>query len=304
MIQLIALSAAFTYAVSYLLILLAKKVGWVDGPCAEDSQRKLQAAPVPVVGGAAILLGLFALEVDGRTSLNSALFMGHDLVGEGALAWPALVAAFLLGLVDDLRGGGLPPAVKVAGQVGVGLVVAFSIFAMEPVYTLACIVVVPLALNAWNTFDNADGAATGVGALALISVASPAAGPVIGFLGCNLRRRGGAIAYLGDSGSHLLGCLVLLHPGAWPLMLLPALDLLRVSFLRISEGRAPWTGDRTHLAHRMQRRGLSPLQVAVCLYLVAALPFFWPGWPGLALGLFGFLFSVWASRPCPESEPG
>ena len=274
----------------------------MDEPSAGDSQRKLQVAPVPVIGGAAILAGLFALEAGGLASLSSTLSTGYEF--DGSRAWPALVAAFLLGLVDDLRRGGLPPGAKVAGQAAVGLIVAHSVFALEPVYTLACLVVVPLALNVWNTFDNADGAATGVGALALLSVGAPAAGPVLGFLGCNLRLRGSAAAYLGDSGSHLLGCLVLLHPGAWPLMLLPALDLIRVSCIRISEGRAPWRGDRTHLAHRMQRRGLSPFRVACCLYLVAALPLFWPGWPGLALGVFGFLFSVWASRPCPESKPG
>ena len=299
MIHSIAISAAFTFSASRALLFLAKRVGWVDEPSVEDSGRKLQAAPVPVVGGAAILVGLMALEIGGLDSLRPVLPVGHEL--DGSRIWLALVAAFLLGLVDDLMRGGLAPGVKVAGQVGVGLVVAHSVFALEPIATLACVLVVPLALNIWNTFDNADGAATGVGALALLSVGSPAAGPVLGFLGCNLRPRGSAAAYLGDSGSHLLGCLVLLHPGAWPLMLLPALDLFRVSCLRISEGRAPWRGDRLHLAHRMQRRGLGPVRVAASLYLVAALPLLWPGWPGLFLGLFGFLFSVWASRPCPES---
>lgn len=298
----IAISAALTFSASCALLFLAKRVGWVDEPSAEDSERKLQAAPVPVIGGAAILVGLLVLEVGGRASLGSALFAEYEF--DVSQVWPALLSAFLLGLVDDLRRGGLAPGVKVAAQVGVGLVVAHSVFALEPIATLACVLVVPLVLNVWNTFDNADGAATGVGALALFSVGSPAAGPVLGFLGCNLRLRGSAAAYLGDSGSHLLGCLVLLHPGAWPLMLLPALDLARVSCLRISEGRAPWRGDRTHLAHRMQRRGLSPLRVALCLYLLAALPLLWPGWPGLALGVFGFLFSVWASRPCPESKVG
>ena len=299
MIHSIAISAAFTFSASRALLFLAKRVGWVDEPSVEDSERKLQAAPVPVVGGAAILVGLVVLEVSGLGSLRSVFPVGHEL--DGSRIWLALVAAFLLGLVDDLMRGGLAPGVKVAGQIGVGLVVAYSVFALEPIATLACVLVVPLALNVWNTFDNADGAATGVGALALLSVGSPAAGPVLGFLGCNLRPRGSAAAYLGDSGSHLLGCLVLLHPGAWSLMLLPALDLFRVSCLRISEGRAPWRGDRLHLAHRMQRRGLGPVRVAASLYLVAALPLLWPGWPGLFLGLFGFLFSVWASRPCPES---
>ena len=302
MIQTIAISAVLTNVGSYLLIILFKKIGWVDGPSAEDSERKLQVVPVPFVGGAGILLGLFALELFWDVSLGAAL---SDGLGLGSAAvWPALLAAFLVGLQDDLRPGGSPPAMKVAGQVVVGLMAALFVFDLEPLHTLACVVLVPLALTAWNTFDNADGAATGVGALALFSAGSPAAGPVLGFLGCNLRVRGSAAAYLGDSGSHLLGCLVLLHPGAWPLMLLPALDLARVSCLRISEGRAPWRGDRTHLAHRLQRRGLSPLRVALCLYLLAALPLLWPGWPGLALGTIGFLFSVWASRPCPESKVG
>jgi len=302
----LALSGALTFAVSYLLILLAKKLGWVDRPSAEDSQRKLQVAPVPVVGGAAILVGLLVLEADGRTSLSTAFFAnnGLGLKFEEAMIWPPLLAAFLLGLVDDLRRGGLAPGLKIAGQIGVGLVFAGAVFSMELVPTLACLVLVPLSLNAWNTFDNADGAATGVGGLALLSVGSPAAAPLLGFLGWNLRPRGGATAYLGDSGSHLLGCLVLMHPGAWPLMLLPVMDLARVACLRIMGGRAPWEGDRSHLAHRMQRRGLGPVSVAICLYLLAALPLLLPGWKGLCLGLFGFICSVWASRPCPESEPG
>ena len=205
MIHSIAISAALTFSAGRALLFLAKRVGWVDEPSAEDSERKLQAAPVPVVGGAAILVGLMALEIGGLDSLRPVLPVGHEL--DGSRIWLALVAAFLLGLVDDLIRGGLAPGVKVAGQVGVGLVVAHSVFALEPIATLACVLVVPLALNVWNTFDNADGAATGVGALALFSVGSPAAGPVLGFLGCNLRPRGSAAAYLGDSGSHLLGCL-------------------------------------------------------------------------------------------------
>ena len=277
-----AVGASVALFATYPLIRLARALDWQDAPGPSDHERKQQAQPVPVVGGAAILLGLFALG------------------DSGPWVWPPLLAAFFVGLVDDLLPGGLRPGLKVAGQAGVGLVVAQSLFPGDMAQLLVCLVLVPLALNIWNTFDNADGAATGVGALCLLSLGSPAAAPLLGFLPWNLRPRGAAAAYLGDSGSHLLGCLIILHPGAWPLMALPAMDLLRVSILRLRAGQPPWQGDRRHLAHRLEARGRSPLFVALCLWGVAAISCAVPGW--LGLGLTGVAFSglVLASRPCPD----
>jgi UDP-GlcNAc:undecaprenyl-phosphate GlcNAc-1-phosphate transferase len=290
-----ALAALFA---TYPLIRFARAVGWQDAPGPSDGERKLQARPVPVVGGAAVLLGILALGIGEGGSLDHIAGVTH----EGASVWPPLLAAFILGLIDDLLAGGLRPGLKVAGQVCVGLVVGLSVFPGESAHLLGCLVLVPLALNVWNTFDNADGAATGVGAICLFSIGSPAAGPLLGFLPWNLRGRGGAAAYLGDSGSHLLGCLVLLHPGAWPLMALPAMDLLRVSVLRIRGGQPPWQGDRRHLAHRLEAKGLSPLAVALCLWGVTAISCGCPGWLGLGLTAVAFLGLVLASRPCPGTE--
>ena len=277
---------------TYPLIRLARALGWQDAPGPCDHERKLQARPVPVVGGAALLLGLLALE------LGDVGVLGDS----GSSVWPPLLAAFFVGLVDDLLSGGLRPGLKVAGQAGVGLGVWLWVFRGDMAQLALCLVLVPLALNIWNTFDNADGAATGAGALCLYSVGSPAFGPLLGFLPWNLRARGGAAAYLGDSGSHLLGCLVLLHPAAWPLMALPAMDLVRVSILRLRAGQPPWQGDRRHLAHRLEARGRSPRFVARCLWAVVAIPCGVPGW--LGLGLTGVAFSglVLASRPCPDGE--
>lgn len=299
-----AMGALAALLVTYPLIRLARALGWEDEPGPSDGERKLQGRPVPVVGGAAILLGLLALGMGEGGALGDTVFVDRalGLSFEGASVWPPLLAAFFLGLVDDLLPGGLRPSLKVAGQAGVGIVVALSVFPGETAQLFACLVFVPLALNIWNTFDNADGAATGVGAIALLGVGSPAAGPLLGFLGWNLRGRGGATAYLGDSGSHLVGCLILLHPGAWPLMALPAMDLLRVSVLRVRRGQAPWQGDRRHLAHRLQEKGLPPLAVALCLWGVAAIPCAFSGWLGLGLTAIGFLALVWVTRPCPGTE--
>ena len=171
-----AVGASVALFATYPLIRLARALDWQDAPGPSDHERKQQAQPVPVVGGAAILLGLFALG------------------DSGPWVWPPLLAAFFVGLVDDLLPGGLRPGLKVAGQAGVGLVVAQSLFPGDMAQLLVCLVLVPLALNIWNTFDNADGAATGVGALCLFSLGSPAAAPLLGVLPWNLRPRGGAAA--------------------------------------------------------------------------------------------------------------
>jgi UDP-N-acetylmuramyl pentapeptide phosphotransferase/UDP-N-acetylglucosamine-1-phosphate transferase len=78
-------------------------------------------------------------------------------------------------------------------------------------------------------------------------------------------------AWLGDSGSHLLGIVLLTTPVACAALVLPLADLARVAWLRKRAGEPIWVGDRRHLAHGLQARGLGP--AAVVLVLVAlALP--------------------------------
>ena len=74
----------------------------------------------------------------------------------------------------------------------------------------------------------------------------------------------------GNSGSHLLGILLLLDPIGRVALLLPVLDLLRVSLVRLAAGARPWVGDRRHLAHRLQKTGLSAPLVALILIAIAA----------------------------------
>ena len=92
------------------------------------------------------------------------------------------------------------------------------------------------------------------------------------------------MAYLGDSGSHLLGLLVLLSPLGPLAMVVPLLDLLRVASLRRSEGRPPWLGDRRHLGHRLEAAGLRPARAAA----VGAMLFL-PSWFALLGPAVGWL---------------
>lgn len=242
------------FAFSGLLVWLAPRLALLDRP-ESAPERKLQRGPVPRVGGIALALGLLGLWFAGAWTPAEPLALG---------------AAFALGLADDLAPRGLPRVLKFALEVGVCAVFAWESPGSGPLaFGLAA-----LGLAAANTFDNADGALGLLGAAALVPVSLPLSALSAGFLPWNLWLRRDAsrpLAYLGDSGSHLLGLLLLADPLTAPILLLPLLDLLRLSWVRWRAGSRPWIGDRRHLAHRLQARGLNPTAVAAIL-LVIALP--------------------------------
>ena len=192
--------------------------------------------------------------------------------------------------------------------------VAFSLAGSSSPWGVALALAVLLgaltAMNAANTFDNADGALSAMGALGMWSVAPAAAGALLGFLPFNAnstwRRTGTPSAYLGDAGSHLVGMLVLLHPLAWPVLLVPLFDLARLSVVRWRAGSRPWIGDRRHLAHRMAGAGLGPGSVACALALISAPGCLATAWSGAAplpsgLGLvLSGVFYWWGLQRFPD----
>jgi UDP-GlcNAc:undecaprenyl-phosphate GlcNAc-1-phosphate transferase len=271
---------AVSLLITPVLARLAQRVGWSDDPSSAP-ERKHQARPVPPVGGAAILLGLVAARgVEWLLDPTPDSFVGSPSprLYEPAL-WITILLGFATGLVDDLKRGGLHPAAKLVGQTLAGLAFAHA----HPPHStapelLTLVFIAVLAQNLVNTWDNADGAATTLGACGL-SVALPygsgfGLGAMLGFLPHNLFVRRGKVpsAYLGDSGSHLLALVLLAAgPSAWLVLWLPLLDLARLSWVRVRAGSRPWIGDRRHLAHRLEAKGLGPVAV-VAVLLVLTLP--------------------------------
>ena len=152
---------------------------------------------------------------------------------------------------------------------------ASAFFAGEPGGGLALLALGFVALNALNTFDNADGCLASLCALGFAPAAPLATAACLGFLPFNLDaarqpERRAPSAYLGDSGAFVLGFLVLVNPGAAGVLLLPLLDLLRLAVARVRAGSRPWLGDRRHLAHRLAARGLGAPAVAVVQCVIAA----------------------------------
>jgi UDP-GlcNAc:undecaprenyl-phosphate GlcNAc-1-phosphate transferase len=137
------------------------------------------------------------------------------------------------------------------------------------------------AMNSVNLLDNIDGQAAGTTAAAAAGVCAAGAiafgsaplaavallGACAGFLPFNYRPGRGALLFMGDSGSHLLGfalggsVLALAGAGAFslgrslvvPVLLLavPVLDTSLVMIVRTREGRALSEGGRDHLSHRL-----------------------------------------------------
>jgi UDP-GlcNAc:undecaprenyl-phosphate/decaprenyl-phosphate GlcNAc-1-phosphate transferase len=169
-------------------------------------------------------------------------------------------------------------------------------------YTISCILsvlVIIMVINSFNLIDGIDGLAGVTGIithvsfaalfvytdqyqLALISVIM--VGAIAGFLRFNLYK---AEIFMGDTGSLFIGLmsvimaiefiegnkfstagspLIYSAPAiAVAILIGPIFDTLRIFFVRIISGVAPFTADRNHIHHRMLRLGYTHLQTTIIL---------------------------------------
>jgi UDP-GlcNAc:undecaprenyl-phosphate GlcNAc-1-phosphate transferase len=283
-------AAALAFLVTPPVAGLATRLGVLHEP----RDRDLHDRAVPGLGGLAILVAAVTAAL---------LFLPNERETRGIVA--GAVAVALVGAVDDARPGGLPPLVKLLGQLGAAAIPVFSGVYVENV-TLPF--VEPLSLGNWgypltllgmvavmnivNFTDGADGLAAGVctiaaGTFAVIALsldridagilAALTAGAAVGFLWHNFHP---ASIFMGDAGSNLLGLLLacvavegLLKTAAvvalfFPLVILavPALDATFVVAKRIKYRRPVYAADRWHFHHRFTDIGFSQRRTVLYLY--------------------------------------
>lgn len=296
-----------------------RRTGHLDAP----GHRKIHHQPIPLAGGPAVLTGLVLPLVLGWVLLQTGLVESgtrerllHGLERRGGQLAVVLLGALgmaLLGWRDDRRP--LTPGVKFAWQALLALAVAASgvrvtLFVESPLFALTVTVLWILTVtNAVNILDNMNGLCTGLGIIGTFYFGLAAAlggqylvtalallmcGALCGFLPFNFPR---ASAFLGDSGSHLVGYLLAVlailadfyspeHPRSWavltPLLVLavPLGDMLMVMAIRRRLRRPIWEADTNHLSHRLVRRGLTPVQAVLVIWLVSAAS------GGVAMALF------------------
>ena len=258
-----------------------------------------RVSATPLIGGIGIYAGLaagvwltvLAGPLQATTQL-AGLFAGASIL-------------FLAGLVDDVRS--LPPAAKLGAQVAAAAVVLATGTRVEIVH--AEWIAIPVGVvwlvgmtNAFNLLDNMDGLAGSLAVIAagffacdawlqheprLVLVTAVALGSgVLGFLPFNLRPGRGALAWMGDSGSQVIGfTLAALGLASsytvasstvatlvLPVLVLavPILDTTLVTIVRLLEGRPVSQGGRDHSSHRLVSLGVSETGAVVLLALVSA----------------------------------
>jgi UDP-GlcNAc:undecaprenyl-phosphate GlcNAc-1-phosphate transferase len=266
---------------------------------ADPRPDRWHTSTTPAFGGIGIFAGL-AVAVLAAVAVGPVGLPGELLA---VVAGAAVVFAF--GLLDDVRR--LHPVAKLAAQVAAALIVLQSSISVEVVanqalgWALGILWLVGLT-NAFNLLDNMDGLA---GSLAVVAsgcfalsaafvapnrdifvLAAALALAVSGFLPFNVRPSGPARAFMGDSGSQVLG-FVLASMGLMasykeagttvatlvlPILILaiPILDTALVTVMRLRSGRSVTQGGRDHTSHRLVYRGLSEKRAVAFLVAVSA----------------------------------
>ena len=277
---------------------LAVKRKILDTP---NSERKIQRTAVPYLGGFGIALAVVATTLIAITISDAST--ENYLLALSVLA-PAM-ALGLIGFIDDKKH--LTPLSRFIAQTFAGVFTALVLILTNTVGNPTSYLVLDVLLtivwivgicNAINFFDNMDGAAGGISALAgfgfaviglqndqylVAAFGLVLSGACIGYLFWNWNP---AKIYMGDAGALFIGIIlaalaVRVDPvsvnGATAffvpicVLALPILDTTTVVIDRLRRGVSPFEGGLDHLSHRLRRKGLSVRQAVSTLYLLESI---------------------------------
>jgi UDP-GlcNAc:undecaprenyl-phosphate GlcNAc-1-phosphate transferase len=306
MLSPLSLMIAFAMTVAGIVLLkpLAIRLGLVDKP----GGRKIHEGNIPLIGGVAIFIGFgFSL-----LTLNVSLSDYRCLIA-------GCVLLVITGVLDDFHE--LAPRVRLLIQLFVAFLMVFwgreSLSDLGNLFYLGnihlgllgfpiTILAVLAVINAVNMTDGVDGLAGTIAWIELFYLAWIAhhtnqfvdvqviyllLAVVFAFLCFNFPFRRQARVFMGDSGSMMLGFVLVwfavslsqVPDGAHPVTFLwilavPLWDISSVVIRRVLRGFSPMKADRGHLHHYLMERGFSPPQVTVLIGALSA-----------ALGFIGLL---------------
>lgn len=219
------------YVITPYTIRLAKKIGALDIP---KDKRKIHKNAMPRLGGLAVLCGFFVSTI----YLIIVMSIENTLNLGGPDTYYIKLLGFFLGIIilgifcffDDWKG--IPPYVKLIGQILAALVVTFSGIRIDKIalsnlnaiinsnfISIAITVIWIVGItNAINLIDGLDGLSSGICLISCVSLliiftlnSSPLiaiilitalAGSLVGFLPFNFNP---ARTFIGDTGSNFLG---------------------------------------------------------------------------------------------------
>ena len=287
------------------ILRIAKMKNITDAP--ED--RKLQKAPVPVMGGIAVFFGMivglsFYKTLIAYTSLFPVL--------------SAMVIMLYIGAIDDILG--IKPSVRFAIEIIVSLLICYGtkccincfegflgVDVLETGFALPLTVIAFLGIvNAINMVDGVDGLSSGMciyilGCFGLYfffaheysyaSLAAVSIGALLPFLFHNVFGRESKM-FIGDSGTMMIATVIgamvvrslnvkfvpdLFSPVdfsrigfALALLSIPVADTLRVMFVRVCRHKSPFQPDTNHFHHILLKLHFPALLIDVTEVLLSA----------------------------------
>lgn len=294
-------TCALSFSLSWVSCELMKKTGVVDAP---DGERKLQAQPVPRLGGLGVITAIFivyALSVFIHQA-TPALLGGDWLPGNIPTVWMALAASLalaLIGAIDDIWGLGAATKLTLVlvvcvtapllGVTASAMETPFGAIAMPGLLVAGSALWLLVFSNAANFMDGSNGLAMGSLAIMLLGLMTSlmlatGAGPhpglaaavaaIAAFLVHNMRGQ----LYAGDAGALGLGGLfatlaLVSDLPVWTIatLALPFLtDVLLTLVLRTRRGEPLLKAHLDHAYQALLKDGWSHFEVAVLWWTMSA----------------------------------
>jgi UDP-GlcNAc:undecaprenyl-phosphate/decaprenyl-phosphate GlcNAc-1-phosphate transferase len=294
------LAFMITYLFIPFIIRLALQRGLVDKP----GERKIHKGLIPNLGGVAIFIGFAGASLLWVRFFNNLDFIW--ILTAVILLFLTGVVDDVKGLKATTKLS-IQVAVSfilVAG--GIRLTSFYGLFGIHELplavqYFYSMIVIVGV-INAYNFIDGMDGLAGGLGFISFLVMAVifisfgnvpyailsfSMAGALLAFLRFNFNP---ASIFMGDTGALLIGLMIVVlgikaiemngtrvHNEEFipnmillvaSVMGLPVFDTLRVSLIRISHKKSPFTPDNRHLHHILLRYGFDQRKTVLILYAI------------------------------------
>ena len=301
LISLLALVAA--WAMYRRVLKMAVRYNIVDHPDA----RKLQKAPIPVLGGVVVFLGLSVGIV-----FTIFLFDYSDLLP----VFLVMAIMLVVGICDDI--GNLSPYVRFLIEIVMCLflihVCGYSIndfYGLWGIYGIPTWMSLPLSIitgvgiiNAINLIDGIDGYSSGycmvasllfgimfwhAGYYSMFAMSMITVGALLPFFVHNVFGKTSKM-FIGDGGSLMLGMVMTVFVMATltanmecsklvgenvglvaftlAVLSVPVFDTLRVMTTRMLSGKSPFSPDKTHLHHLFLEFGFSHVGTAIMLIFI------------------------------------
>jgi UDP-GlcNAc:undecaprenyl-phosphate GlcNAc-1-phosphate transferase len=291
------------FMITYIVIPSIVKVSRLKKLYDEPNHRTSHFGNVPILGGAGVFIGYIltisiftgpGVDHEIKYLIGSLLILFFTGIKDDILMidprkklLAQIIAAGIISVLGDIRISNL-----------------HNFLGMGEISYLASIVltilVVVFIINGFNLIDGIDGLASGVGIVAALFFGSwfllahftsystmsfALAGSLLAFFIFNVFGKENKI-FLGDTGSLITGLIVsvltirfleydlqvtgkmhLESPPAiaFGVLIVPLFDTLRIIFIRVKQGKSPFSADRQHVHHRLLQLGNSHLRATMII---------------------------------------